>query len=441
MLKIIRKIQQTIETFVSKFSHKKLWYMSILGISAVVMISRRPDALARPQFFAEDGFLWYAQAYNNGMVAPFFEPVAGYFQTLARIGGLLSQAVPLQYAPLVMNGVALCIQLLPILLMLSHRCNNFITSSWAKVVLVVSYLLLFNSQETHLNLTNAQWYLAVSALLVILAAEPHKKAWSWFDTAVVLLSGMSGPFAILLYPVALILYLKEKTERLWWLTTIVSLSAAVQLVAVIFTGRSDSTFVATQKISEVIIGLWVIFHKQVVWGMMSGQVGYEWFTQLHPRAELFTQLISAAVLILLCFVFFKAQLRVKLTLVCAASIFLVSTVFPTILIPTGKTSWQVLENAYGIRYWLLPILAVLGALVWATRRSVTLLIRATAYSILIVMTLFWFKLYRYKQYYQFSPLEDFNFTQQVKSFTEQPSGTEVVIHHPPKPWSMRLVKK
>ena len=276
---------------------------------------------------------------------------------------------------------------------------------------------------------------------MILAAEPQKKAWSWFDTSVVLLSGMSGPFAILLYPVALILYLKEKTKRLWWLTTIVSLSAAVQIVAVIFTGRSDSTFVATQRSSEVLMGLWVIFHKQIVWGLISGQVGYEWFTQLHSRAELFTQLISAAVLLLLCFVFFKAQLRVKLTLVCAASIFLVSTVFPTILIPAGKTSWQVLENAYGIRYWLIPVLAVLGAVVWATHRSVTLLIRATAYLILIVMTLFWFKLYRYKQYYQFSPLEDFNFSQQAKSFNEQPSGAEVVIHHPPKPWSMRLVKK
>jgi len=35
-------------------------------LAVLAILSRRPDALFRPQFYAEDGAVWYAEAYDFG---------------------------------------------------------------------------------------------------------------------------------------------------------------------------------------------------------------------------------------------------------------------------------------------------------------------------------------------------------------------------------------
>src|SRR3954453_19860929 len=67
----------------------------------LAVISRRPDAFLNPQFFAEDGNIWFADAYNIGWLRSLANTHTGYFQTLPRLGPALALAVPLPYAPLV----------------------------------------------------------------------------------------------------------------------------------------------------------------------------------------------------------------------------------------------------------------------------------------------------------------------------------------------------
>src|ERR1700704_3343403 len=116
--------------------------------SVLIVVSRRPDVLFHAQFWAEDGKFWYADAYNLGAVQPFLHPAAGYFQTLPRLAALLAQFVPLGMAPLMLNCIAVVIQILPAQFLLSSRCRD-LGSFPARCLFAFLYLGLPNSQEMH----------------------------------------------------------------------------------------------------------------------------------------------------------------------------------------------------------------------------------------------------------------------------------------------------
>src|SRR6476469_486413 len=94
-------------------------------IAALAVISRRPDALLNPQFFAEDGNVWFAEAYNQGWGRALAITHTGYFQPLPRLGAALALVVPLQHAPLIMNIVGLVIQVAPAVFLLSTRAERW----------------------------------------------------------------------------------------------------------------------------------------------------------------------------------------------------------------------------------------------------------------------------------------------------------------------------
>ncbi len=76
----------------------------IFKIAFTIIISRRPDALLNAQFWAEDGQIWYANAYNQGILHSLFSPFNGYFQTTSRLTAALTQLFPLAWAPLIFGS-------------------------------------------------------------------------------------------------------------------------------------------------------------------------------------------------------------------------------------------------------------------------------------------------------------------------------------------------
>jgi len=40
--------------------------LSAIALAVIAIVSRRPDVILHPQFYAEDGVVWYAQAYSLG---------------------------------------------------------------------------------------------------------------------------------------------------------------------------------------------------------------------------------------------------------------------------------------------------------------------------------------------------------------------------------------
>lgn len=92
------------------------WYWLVLlwAVAALIMASHRPSSLLHPQFWAEDGEVWYQQAYQNGPLLPLIQTQAGYFQTFPRLAADTALHVPFHLAPLIMNLFALVVEGLPV---------------------------------------------------------------------------------------------------------------------------------------------------------------------------------------------------------------------------------------------------------------------------------------------------------------------------------------
>ncbi|HEX6492672.1 MAG TPA: hypothetical protein VF112_04115, partial [Candidatus Dormibacteraeota bacterium] len=111
-------------------------WLAIAGyvlLAAGILVARRPDAVTHPQFWAEDGTVYYADAYNRGASA-LLSPGAGYLVLTPRLTALLAQPLGLGEAPAIFNLVGLSFQLLPALFILSSRFARLIPSLWLRAV-------------------------------------------------------------------------------------------------------------------------------------------------------------------------------------------------------------------------------------------------------------------------------------------------------------------
>ncbi len=80
------------------------WQAAVFATALVAIFSRLPGAFLHPQFFAEDGWVWYQQAYNLHWLRSLGIAQAGYLQTLPRLVAGVTLLLPMQWAPLIMNA-------------------------------------------------------------------------------------------------------------------------------------------------------------------------------------------------------------------------------------------------------------------------------------------------------------------------------------------------
>jgi hypothetical protein len=52
------------------------FYVIVFFAALIIIFLRRPDAILNPQFWAEDGAVFYAHTYHKGIVTPL---ISGYF--------------------------------------------------------------------------------------------------------------------------------------------------------------------------------------------------------------------------------------------------------------------------------------------------------------------------------------------------------------------------
>ena len=183
-------------------------------VACLLIFLRRPDALTNPQFYAEDGAFWYTDAHDLGGLRALLLPYSprGYFHSLGRLAGLAAQAVPMLWAPLVFNIIAITIEALPAVLLASRRFAPTLPPRWARILLAFLYVALPTTWLTISNVTHGQWHLAVLASLVVVAAPGNGRWWRGFDVVVVVLSGLTGPTCLLLTPVAALAWWLRRTR-------------------------------------------------------------------------------------------------------------------------------------------------------------------------------------------------------------------------------------
>jgi hypothetical protein len=175
------------------------WQAAIFAVTLLAIFSRLPGALLHPQFFAEDGWIWYQQAYNLHWLPSLGIPQAGYMQMFPRLVTGLALLFPMQWAPLVMTLAGALIQALTVTALLSHRC-----APWGplrvRMWMAALYIAIPDAPEIHVVLTNAMWHLALLQALLAFSVPPLSWRARVSDVALFAIAGITGPFCILLWP-------------------------------------------------------------------------------------------------------------------------------------------------------------------------------------------------------------------------------------------------
>lgn len=403
------------------------WQQGAVFLAAcAILISRRPDAVFHAQFYAEDGHVWFANAYNLGWWKPLLHPQDGYFQTFPRLGAALCLLLPLALAPLGMNLLALAVQALPVNLLLSAR-----SAVWGslrfRAVLALMFLALPNCTEISLGITESQWLLALSAFLLLVAAPPGG-AGKLFDAALLALSGLTGPFCLFLLPLAGWLALKRHRTWRWTPVWVVASCSLLQLCGLLLDGasRPHAALGATPALFTRIVG------GNIFLAVALGQNGVAVDQGMGPLVVLACAFCAGSILTAACFRL--APLPMKLFLLLSCAILLASLVSPTTRPPAGYSVWEMLALAGGARYWFFPSLAFAWTLAWcawspnqALRAAVALILCAMCLSV----PLGWRR----------PALKDMHFAEFARSFAAAPAGTAVVTAENPEGWTIRLIKR
>ncbi len=391
--------------------------------AALLVVARRPDVITHPQFFAEDGTIFYADAYKLGWLHSLFLPHAGYLDVFIRIVAALAVQIPFRYAPLFLNLVGIVAQVLPVNFLASSRCAA-LGALPTRLLLGLAYLAMPNSRELDVVITNSVWHLALLALLVVVASPPSSRSGQFGDLSILALSCLSGPYCVLLAPVALAMWWFRKSR---WRLILAGVTVAIALLQLwtLQNAPPDIRFKAPLGASLQLLIDMVAGH--VYLAAISGQKDY-----LAMYGFTFLCVIATAGTGLLVYVLLKARLEFKLCLVYCLLIFAASLESP--LVSRTVPQWPILASAYGIRYWFFPMLALVWSLIWC---SVSANMPVKVLSIVVLV----FMLRGVTRDWKYPPFPDSNFSKAASEFEAAAPGALVEIPLYPDGWTLRLTKQ
>jgi hypothetical protein len=167
----------------------------------LILFLRRPSTLTHPQFWAEDGTVFFRDQITHGLGA-LLQPYAGYLHLISRLVAALAGLFSARWAPLCYG--------LGALLVAAFCCSEFaqpkyrilLPSDALRLVLCIAMAAAFPSYELVGNLANLQWFILVAAIPFTLVPAPARNYWIkglYFLLGALL--GLSAPALLILIPV------------------------------------------------------------------------------------------------------------------------------------------------------------------------------------------------------------------------------------------------
>ena len=289
---------------------------------------------------------------------------------------------------------------------------------YARAVLCFFWIGVPSAAEI-LTLLNAQWSLAVLAALILVSKPPDSRAWKIFDVVVLLAMGLTGPYCILLLPIALAMWLARHARWtlvlsvLLLLTSVIQMSALRHWVGVCvprqILGSNALLLLATKIFLVGALGTKAaILHAFMAKGAIpAGAV----------------VLVGAAIVL---FTLMRAPLELRLFL--AFGWLVVAAAASRLRCDSGWQWEPMLTPAYAERYWYIARLGLIASLLWlALDRNIKLVKRVPSMLVLILLA------YVTLASWQYPPAPDLHWPQYVKAFRHAPAGTTVSIPINPGP--------
>lgn len=165
----------------------------MFALCAAVLMLKSPDAYGNPQFWAEDGAVFFQQQ-PAGAAPVWLQPYAGYLHVLPRLVAWLATFVPLALVPTVYAYASLAINAACV----ASLVQRLLPAKLALAALA-GVLLVPTNGEVFGTLTNSQWFLQLFLLAWCFLPGGPKHAVPRMALALaVLMAALTGPFSLLL---------------------------------------------------------------------------------------------------------------------------------------------------------------------------------------------------------------------------------------------------
>ncbi|HEX2349795.1 MAG TPA: hypothetical protein VHI51_15285 [Ktedonobacterales bacterium] len=418
---------------------KRRWLIIVAAglVACLLIFLRRPDALLNPQFLAEDGYYYYAQAYNLGGLRALLLPVVGYFLVSDRLVALVAVLFPVAWGPAIFNVCGILMQVAPVAFLLTRRFDHLLPNWYARGAIALLYLAIPNSYELDASVTYLQWHLALLAFLVVIAAPRAGRAWKVFDGAVLLLCGMSGPYCFALAPVILLRWLRTRDRQtliLLAIDLVTVVAEALELLENMSTGRAHNPLgVSIVELARIVGGQLFLAATLSSKGYLGVSMTSWWASSWFPI------LVSVCGVGFVVLALRRAPQELRLLWLFGALIFCGALISP--MTPGPGTAWERLAHpVWNLRYEFTLNIAWLTTLVWTQTKTahVPSAVRHVALVLLTLTCLVGIPLD-----WQYPAFTDDHYQAYVQRFEQLPPGSHFEI--PLNPgfggWTMTLIKR
>ena len=408
------------------WQHVLPWWGIILALLfvAATVISRKPELTFNAQFWGDEAN-WFADAYLNGALHSILQPQAGYLCVASKLAVVPALHVPLRYAPVVFGLFAAGIHALMAVFTLTTRLAH-VANLQSRMLLCVLWVILPNVGEVD-SLNNTQWMLAALGITILLSSTPRTIWWKVFDIVSIALISVTGPFCVLLLPVAVVWWLIRRNE---WTLVAVCIFAAGSCVQLVTLRQSLNPCRPREIVSPLLARLSA--GQIFLFGTLNGG-------NILPHATINTSTVtSLAILIVLlgtsmtAYALLKGPAELKLFIAFAGLVFAAS--LRRLHCDPGWDWQSMMDPGYAIRYWYIPRLAVCAILVWMVGHRQPTWLRSTAAIAILLVSVSAFAHWRYPAW----PYQDFR--RYAASFEHAAKGTQITIPVNPPGWKITLVK-
>jgi hypothetical protein len=226
-------------------------FLALFAVVFMLLVLRRPDAITNPQFWAEDGPVFFFEQITSPGIGILFRPYAGYLHLVPRLVTAFASLFGSSFAPLVMNLWALLIAALCCSLFSLNRYRYLLQSDWLRIVLCLVMATAFQADELVGNITCVSFFLFIGALLIILQpAESYSGRYSWVLPVLgSLLCGFSGPVVIILLPLCAWIAIKDRGPAAL-ASVAVALAGVVQACIYL---SADLGRTATERFGDILV--------------------------------------------------------------------------------------------------------------------------------------------------------------------------------------------
>ena len=197
----------------------------VLGL----LFARRPEAFLHPQFFAEDGPIFFMGAYQHPW-ASIVTPYAGYLHVGLRLVATACSVLDPLWVPTAYLAASTAAVAALVTALFSRRLR--LPCPWAFALCLP---LVPHTGEVFDTLTNLQWLGALGIVLLLLAPDPDTRGLCALDFGFAAVASVTGVFSIVFAPLFLVRAWRRRSRASAGLLAVVLIGGAVQAYLILHT--------------------------------------------------------------------------------------------------------------------------------------------------------------------------------------------------------------